>query len=175
VIFAAVLVVLAVASVITLLVRRRGRSPSIGAAAISTRQHRPRGASWMSPLTFPGLIGYWALPFGSYWTQAHLVTRRVWQDCQLVLVTKANDDVVLDCLVPPSTTAGARSRACVPVTLRTHQLPQYQSSSDALRALEGWVGTDSFVDIEVDGDAGTELVRIFVAERLVTLELLRAT
>jgi hypothetical protein len=61
------------------------------------------------------------------------------------------------------------------MTLHAHQLPHCQSSSDALCALEGWAGTDSLVDNEVEADAGVELVRILVAERFVTLELVAAT
>jgi len=131
----------------------------------------------MSTLTFPGIIGYWAYPYSANWAWAlpQLGTHLSWADCQLVMVTTANDDLLLDCLVPPSTAERRGSQACVPMTLRAHQLPQYQSFSDVLRTLERSVGSEVFVDIEVNGGAGTDLVRITAAGSFVTLELVGAT
>lgn len=60
------------------------------------------------------------------------------------------------------------------MTFRAHELPQRQSSSELLSAIQAWVDSDSFVDIEVERDAGTEVVRIFEANRLITLELVHA-
>ena len=171
--WAAVLSVMSSVTLISLLIVKRSSRRPADAAAVSTLRPRPRSGSWMSTLTLPGIMSYWAAPLGAYWVPTEVVRHADWQDCQLVLVTTANDDVVLDCLVPTSTGEGCRSQACVPMTLRAHQLPRYQSSSDALHTLENWVRSDSFVDIEVDGDAGMELVRIFVANRLITLELLQ--
>jgi hypothetical protein len=130
---------------------------------------------WLSSRPLPAIMSYWTPLLGTFCAPSRAKEHAVWERCQLVLMTRTGDDVVLDCLVPSSTGGVGRSSACVPMTLRAHELPQRQSSSELLSALEAWVDSDAFVDIEVERDAGTEVVHIFEASRLITLELVHAT
>jgi len=155
--WAAALSTIAAVGLTVLVLLARGIRASTDADASSTQRGRPRRECWMSTLAWPGLMGYWALPGGMCWERAHVV-HHTYENCQLILVTKAHDDVVLDFLVPRSTGADRRSGVCVPMTFRAHQLPRYQSAEDALSTLAASVGSSSFVDIEVDGDARADQI-----------------
>jgi hypothetical protein len=170
-----VAVVLVVATIAVAAIYRRHARSSL-ATLTEPRHVRRRSrlwSSWLAAVRFPQVMSYWCPMMGVYYAPpAASPPVEVWAHAQLMFASNDNGDLVLDFLVPDAAAADTTS---VPVTLHAHQLSGRRSETDLQRALEEWITTSTFVDVELRRAGGSHRVHIHERRSFVTLELVRAS
>ena len=86
---------------------------------------------------------------------------QVWSPCRIVLVTRSDEVLVLDCLIPPSTIddAGNATGSDVPITLQVF-LPEEVTTKKAEETLRSWADTNSPLEITCSRQNRLPLVQV---------------